>query len=105
MSKADEYYRQDGTYEICNPNSSISSLDWGDFDGLPVEGLGEEALIYPQGKFRRRLSNSILKTGIFTLAHSSVWAWYMHTFDNSLQSNQSWFSIPPTFEFPPAVKP
>jgi hypothetical protein len=89
--KADEYYRQDGLYETCQPISNFLNWDWGDFDGIPVEGLGEDG-IYPMGKFRRRLNNSKLK-GSTRLAHSAVWQWYLHTIDQSLvPPSTDWFA-------------
>lgn len=100
--KADEYYRQDGLYEVCSLKENAYKLDAGDFDGVPVEGLGipSSGLFYPNGKFRRKLNNSLLG-GL--LVHSSVWQWYLGTIDwNVAEGNSNWFA---TETYPSAILP
>jgi hypothetical protein len=69
IEKADCYYREDNNFEgLFNG----ISLDWGQFDGLPFQGLGN---------FNRKIDNSVLNVGspAFGGTHSGVHKWYLGT--------------------------
>lgn len=82
--KADNYYRQDGNYEIGN-----FLKDKGAFDGLPVRGLGS---------FNRELNDELLTSKEcfnYGGAHANIaTAWYFGTIDTLAIKNGECSKIP-----------